>query len=139
LGTKFTWPDYGPKLKNVYLNGDKEPHWKKWIDLYNQNMLSKGNFLDLYVYGYDSPEAYAIEKDGSMFYAFYAPAKAPKPGSKKVDAEHWSGELELRGLDNKSYKVVDYVNNKDYGTVHGPDARLQAEFTGSLLLQVTPQ
>ncbi len=139
LGTKFTWPDYGPKLKNVYLNEGKEPHWKKWIDLYNQKMLSKGNFLDLYVYGYDSPEAYAIEKDGSMFYAFYASAKAPKPGSKKVEAEHWSGELELRGLGNKSYKVVDYVNNKDYGTVHGPDARLRSDFTGSLLLQVTPQ
>ncbi len=25
LGTKFTWPDYGPKLKNVYLNEGKEP------------------------------------------------------------------------------------------------------------------
>jgi len=29
LGTKFTWPDYGPKLKNVYLNPSKEAHWKK--------------------------------------------------------------------------------------------------------------
>jgi len=74
-----------------------------------------------------------------MFYAFYAPAKASSLENKKVVAEHWSGELELRGLDSKSYKVVDYVNNKDYGTVHGPDARLRAEFTGSLLLQVTPQ
>src|SRR4030088_3613803 len=55
LGTKFTWPDYGPKLKNVYLNSRKEAHWKKWITLYNEKMLSKGHFLDLYVYGYDAP------------------------------------------------------------------------------------
>ena len=30
-GTKFTWPDYGPKLKNVYLNSEKEIEWKKWM------------------------------------------------------------------------------------------------------------
>jgi hypothetical protein len=32
---------------------------------------------------------------------------------------------------------VDYVNNKDYGTVAGPIAKLNVEFTGSLLLQAT--
>jgi alpha-galactosidase len=39
LGTKFTWPDYGPKYKNVYLNPAKEAHWKKWIGIYQQKML----------------------------------------------------------------------------------------------------
>ena len=46
--------------------------------------------------------------------------------------------MELRGLQARQYKVVDYVNNKDYGTVTGPSARLNAEFSGSLLLQATP-
>ena len=46
LGTKFTWPDYGPKFKTVYLNQEKEAHWKKWISLYNQKMLSKGHFQE---------------------------------------------------------------------------------------------
>ncbi len=134
LGTKFTWPDYGPKLKNVYLKPDKEAHWKKWIDLYNGKMLSKGNFRDLYIYGYDSPEAYAIEKDGSMFYAFYAPEK---PG--KTAAGMWKGEVELRGLAaEKSYKIVDYVNQQNYGVVTGPTARLKVEFTANLLLEATP-
>ena len=32
-------------------------------------MLSKGTFRNLYVYGYDTPEGYAIEKDGKMYYA----------------------------------------------------------------------
>jgi alpha-galactosidase len=131
LGTKFTWPDYGPKLKNVYLNQTKEAHWKKWIALYNEKMLSKGTFLDLYVYGYDSPEAYAIEKDGAMYYAFYSPDRTEK-NSKE---ETWSGEVELRGLGNRSYRVTDYVHGKDYGTVTGPTAKLHAEFIGSLLLQ----
>jgi alpha-galactosidase len=139
LGTKFTWPDYGPKLKNVYLNSEKEPHWKKWISLYNDKMLSKGNFLDLYVYGYDFPEGYVIEKDGNMYYAFYAADKTSKPSTKMNGQEHWSGEIELRGLEAKTYKVADYVNKKDYGTVQGPEAKLRVHFPGSLLLEATPQ
>jgi alpha-galactosidase len=135
LGTKFTWPDYGPKLKNVYLRPEKEAHWKKWISLYNEKMLSKGTFRDLYVYGYDTPEGYAIEKDGSMYYAFYDPRKTDANANGGISS--WKGEVELRGLQEKPYKVVDYVNNKDYGTVTGPIAKLNVEFTGSLLLQAT--
>ena len=137
LGTKFTWPDYGPQLKNVYLKPDKEAHWKKWIGLYNEKMLSKGNFLDLYVYGYDFPEAYAIEKDGKMFYAFYA--AEPKSFKEKAPEGIPKGELELRGLaEGKSYRVMDYVNKRDYGVVTGPTAKLKAEFMENLLLEATP-
>ena len=140
LGTKFTWPDYGKKFANVYLNSEKEPEWKKWIGLYNQKMLSKGQFLDLYVYGYDVPEAYAIAKDGRMYYAFYAPEPPGKTGGK---SGVYRGTIELRGLSAKQYRVVDYVNNKDYGTVSGPGAaganpKFSVDFRGSLLLEVTP-
>jgi alpha-galactosidase len=131
LGTKFTWPDYGPKLKSVYLNPGKEAHWKKWIALYNEKMLSKGNFLDLYVYGYDAPETYAIEKGGAMYYAFYAPEATDKGSNDRK----WSGDVELRGLANKTYHVTGYVDGKDYGTVTGPTARLHVDFAGSLLLE----
>ena len=139
LGTKFTWPDYGPRFKTVYLNDQKEDHWKKWVALYNQKMLSKGNFLDLYVYGYDAPEAYAIEKDGSMFYAFYAPENAAKSRAAQAVSATWKGEVELRGLSTKEYGVLDYVNNTDYGRVSGPVARLHVEFQDNLLLQATPE
>jgi alpha-galactosidase len=137
LGTKFTWPNYGPKLKNVYLGPEKEAHWKKWISLYNEKMLSKGTFRDLYVYGYDTPEGYAIEKDGSLYYAFYVPGKTDTSAATNGKTKTWKGEVELRGLQAKPYKVVDYVNNKDYGTVAGPAGKLSVEFTGSLLLQAT--
>lgn len=130
LGTKFTWPDYGPKFKNVYLDSKKEAHWKEWVQLYNEKMLSKGNFLNLYVYGFDFPEAYAIEKDGHMYYAFYAP---PRPAS-----QSWQGEVELRGLASKTYRVEDYVHHQSLGTVTGPTAKLQVSFPESLLLELTP-
>jgi alpha-galactosidase len=138
LGTKFTWPDYGPKFKTVYLNPEKEAHWKKWISLYNQKMLSKGTFKNLYVYGFDSPEAYAIEKDGHLYYGFYAPSAPATTNNKRPASQPWSGEIELRGLDAKPYHVIDYEDQKDLGTVVGPVARLKVDFADHLLLDATP-
>jgi alpha-galactosidase len=135
-GTKFTWPDYGPKFRNVQLTAQKEAHWKKWIGLYNEKMLSKGNFKNLYVYGYDLPEAYAIEKGGAMYYAFYAPDPAGRTGG--TDGT-WKGEVELRGLGDGRYRVTDYANGKGYGTVAGPAGKLNVEFRGSLLLEAIPE
>ena len=131
VGTKFTWPGYGPKFKTVELTPEKEAHWKKWITLYNAKMLSRGNFLDLYTYGYDMPEAYAIEKDGRIYYAFYAPDKTKR----------WRGQVELRGLAPGTYQVLDYENGKTLGSVNAPNAKLDVEFSEHLLLETnkTPE
>jgi alpha-galactosidase len=143
LGTKFTWPDYGPKVRDAYLTPEKNEHWKKWIALYNQKMLSRGKFRDLYVYGYDFPEGYAIEKDGAMYYAFFAPEQTTsRPKSRQansVKAGAWSGEIELRGLDAGTYHVVDYVDGRDYGTVTAPDAKLHVTIADHLLLEAKKQ
>lgn len=58
----------------------KETEWKKWIGIYDQKLLSRGDLRDLYTYGYDVPEADAVEKDGKMYYAFFAPAATPECG-----------------------------------------------------------
>jgi alpha-galactosidase len=129
-GTKFVWPDPGPKFKPVALTSEKDAQWKKWIGLYNEKMLSKGEFRDLYVYGYDVPEAYAIEKDGKMYYAFFA----------EKENGTFAGEIELRGLKPGSYHVVDYADGKDLGTVQAEASkapRLKAEFKEHLLLEVS--
>jgi alpha-galactosidase len=128
VGTKFVWPDPGAKFKPVLLTQQKEEHWKKWIGIYNNKMLSKGTFLDLYTIGYDTPEGYAIEKDGKMYYAFFAPGLAS-----------WKGEVELRGLKPGLYHVTDYPEGKDLGTVTASqDAapKLKTEFKEHLLLEV---
>jgi alpha-galactosidase len=131
VGTKFVWPDPGPKFKAVNLTPAKEELWKKWIGLYNQKMLSKGEFRDLYVYGYDMPEAYAIAKDGKMYYAFFAPSPAA-----------WKGEVELRGLRPGKQRVTDYSIGKELGAVEAAangTAKLRAEFKDHLLLEVSPE
>ena len=129
LGTKFTWPDYGPKFKTVELTSEKENYWKKWIEIYNSKMLSHGEFLDLYTYGYDVPEGYVIAKGGNMYYAFYAPEKVPE----------WSGEVELRGLKAGGYQITDYENGKELGVVDSHNPKLQVSFKEHLLLEVTPR
>jgi len=136
LGTKFTWGVNNPKLADVNLTAEKNAHWKQWTGLYNQKMLSRGTFRNLYVYGYDTPEGYAIEKDGAMYYAFFAPESTGKhlPST----AGEWKGTVELRGLGAGSFHVVDYVNSKDYGTVSGPVAKLDVAFVEHLLLEATP-
>jgi alpha-galactosidase len=127
VGTKFTVNAKGPKFKTVELTPEKETYWKKWIDLYNNKMLSQGKFLGLYTYGYDWPEGYAIEKDGRMYYAFYAPEKD----------KTWSGNVELRGLNSGTYEVLDYENGKQLGSLESSNPNLAVTFTNHLLLQVT--
>jgi alpha-galactosidase len=128
VGTKFVWPDPGPHFKEVYLTPQKEAIWKKWTSIYNEKMLSSGTFRNLYTYGYDVPEGYAISKDGKMYYAFFA----PDPSSP------WQGKIELRGLEKSGqYKVFDYENDKDLGTVTGQNPTLTTRFTTHLLLEVS--
>jgi alpha-galactosidase len=131
IGTKFTWPGNAPdpKYRKVLLTPEKEVLWKKWIDLYNARMLSRGVFRNLYVCGYDAPEGYAIEKDGRMHYAFFSP-DPEKP---------WRGEIELRGLRAGRYRIVDYENGRDLGMLDSQQPGLKTEFTGHLLLEASSQ
>lgn len=123
VGTKFTWPTTWEGL-DVLLTAEEEAHWTKWINLYREKMLSKGQYLNLYDITHDKPEAHVISKGDTLYYAFYA--------------ERWTGEIRLRGLDNTEYQVYDYVNNVDLGRVQGPVAMLSPSFTDNLLIECIP-
>jgi alpha-galactosidase len=132
VGTKFVWPDPGPKFKPVALTREKEEHWKRWIGIYNDKMLSKGTFLDLYVTGYDEPEGYAIQKDTKMYYAFFTTDPSVR----------WKGELELRGLAAGSYTIRDYAEGHDLGHIEVRSQevpKLKADFADHLLLELSPE
>jgi len=89
-------------------------------------MLPKGEYLGgLYDIGFDKPETHVIRKEASMYYAFYAP--------------HWQGTVQLRGLSSAAYRVTDYVNHRDLGTVQGPNAELNVEFDKYLLIEAEPK
>lgn len=126
VSTKFTWP-MDPKPKNSFLlTPEKEIVWREWISLYKEKMLSKGIYRgELYDIGFDKPEAHVIEKEGRLYYAFYAP--------------HWSGTIELRGLnDGMRYRLQDYVNRKDLGLLDLGKRRINVVFDQFLLIEAIP-
>ncbi len=44
----------------------------------------------------------------------------------------------LRGLGANAYRVYDYVDNRELGVVQAPEARLDVEFVGALLIEAIP-
>lgn len=126
VGTQFVLPSLVDKHGRFDLTPDHEKSFQKWLELYQEKGLSRGQYLGtLYDIGFDLPEGHVIRKDKKLYYAFFA--------------ENWKGTLELRGLDDRAYHVVDYVDGKDFGIVRGPVARLSTGFSKHLLLEATPQ
>ncbi len=125
-GSKFTWPKDNPNPTEGHflLTPNKEKIWQKWITIYHQKMLSKGNYLGtLYDIGWDKPETYVIRKKDTLYYAFYA--------------KKWNGSIELRGLDKgKVYDAYDYVNKKDLGQIMGNKPFLNSSFQKNLLIEL---
>jgi alpha-galactosidase len=126
VGTQFVLPNLVRKHGKSDLTAQRQKIFEKWLHIYNGKMLSRGEYLgDLYDIGFDLPEAHVIRKEQELYYAFFA--------------RHWSGPIELRGLQDRAYRIVDYVNNKDLGRVHGPKATLSTEFDKHLLLDARPE
>jgi alpha-galactosidase len=126
VGTQFVLPSLVEKHGRFDLTPDHAKSFQKWLELYQEKGLSRGQYLGtLYDIGFDLPETHVIRKDRKMYYAFFA--------------SKWKGSLELRGLDDRAYHVADYVDGKDFGIVRGPVAHLRADFSKHLLLEATPQ
>ena len=129
IGTKFTWPTTNPDATEnggSLLTPEKEALLRKWVPIYKSKMLSKGSYLNLYTYGIDKPEAHVIEKDGALYYAFYAPS--------------WDGSpITLRGLDPScSYTVTEYTADEPSSyVIEGSSPVIKPVFKGNYLIEVT--
>lgn len=125
VGSEFVLPSLVEKHGHGDLTPDREKLFEKWVGIYHDKELSRGEYMgSLYDIGYDLPEAHVIHKTKSMYYAFYA--------------ETWNGKVELRGLEDRAYRVVDYAEGKDLGVVHGPVTQISTNFSKHLLLEATP-
>lgn len=126
VGTQFSLPALAAKPSVFDLTPARERHFAKWVGLYREKMLSRGTYLGgLYDIGFDKPEGHAVRKGDALYYGFFAKA--------------FRGEVELRGLEDREYAVRDYVQDRPLGTVHGPTARIRADFREHLLLQADPR
>jgi alpha-galactosidase len=128
-GTRFVWPEARPRDPQLLLTPQREAHWRHWLDIYRSKDLAEGQFRNLYTYGFDWPEAYAVARAGRMYYAFFA-------GASRGD---WEGTLELRGLGAGRYRVRDYEHERDLGVVTGPVGQLETTFVEHLLVEAIPE
>lgn len=128
MSTKFTWPEDTDNPTDPLppggfrLTEEKERLWRKWVELYKAHNLPKGEYRGtLYDIGFDKPEGHAIEKDGALYYTFFA--------------DEWRGRVPLRGLGRGRYRVRDLFNERDLGEVDAEANTLDVAFTGFLFLK----
>ena len=125
VGSKFTYPKDNPNVKTSYLlTPEKEELYKKWVGIYNDKMISKGEYLNLYDLAFDKPETHVIQKDGKMYYAFYA--------------DEWDGEIKLKGLQpDKEYTVYEYSTDEKISyNISGANPVIKPSFTKYYLIEV---
>jgi alpha-galactosidase len=132
LATKFVHPlddSIKARLKEYWaLTEEKELQWKKWFEIAAQYSLADGEYLNLYDTAFEFPEAHAIRKEGSIYYAFFTQGLH----------DHYSGPIQLRGLDGaKCHRVQDYVDGRVLDEVAGNNLTIHVEINGALLLKVT--
>jgi alpha-galactosidase len=122
VSTKFTWP-VDPKPKDSFLlTPQREAAWRQWIGVYRAQRLAQGRYLgELYDIGFDKPEAHVVEKEGRLYFAFYA--------------DEWDGPITFRGLGKGTYALRDYVEDKPLGTVSAASPVRTLAFRGHLLLE----
>ncbi|MBE1490840.1 glycoside hydrolase family 36 protein [Plantactinospora soyae] len=123
LSTKFTYPA-GPD-NDTLLTSEKEALWRKWVRLYNENMLPTGEYRgELYDVGFDKPEAHVVTKGRALHYAFYA--------------DQWDGTVELRGLGRTRYRLTDPFNGVSLGTVDARHNTVRLTFDKFQLIVAEP-
>ena len=157
IGTKFTWPKDNPDWKEgpFLLTPEKEALLRKWMKIYKENNLARGEYMNLYTWGFDYPEAHVIKVQGdevqgtkdALYYAFYvdpiAPEGAMDPAhvdAASVPVPSYNGTLELRGLDPaKTYTAVEYTADEPREfEVKGSDPKIEVAFERNYLLKLTP-
>lgn len=132
IGTKFTYPEDNPDWTEgpFKLTPEKEALIRHWMWIYKEHNLARGEYLNLYTWGYDYPEAHVIRQNNALYFAFYL-----DPGMPAFD-----GTLQLRGLDPaKIYTAVEYTTKQPRTyVVNGADPVIHAAFDRNYLIQLIP-
>jgi alpha-galactosidase len=119
----------GAQLTTFYtqLDGRQQELWRRWFHEYRELELAQAEYRNLYDLAFDKPEIHVVQKEREIYYGIFA--------------EAWSARrpIALRGLDKTlTYKVYDYKNHLELGTIQGSDPRFKRGFKESLLLRLTP-
>lgn len=126
VGSEFTLQAEVAKDSPYVLTPAREAAFSKWPRIYRDEKPSTGQYLGtLYDIGFDKPETHAIREGRTMYYALFS--------------DSWRGNVQLRGLTQQKYRVVNYEKGTVPGSVNGPLASLAVSFSRHLLLKAISQ
>jgi alpha-galactosidase len=125
IATKFTLPGIPQPDSSLALTPEKERYWRLWLDVYNRERLSQGEYINLYDIAFDVPETHVVRKGDTLYYAFYADSG-------------FHGSVSLRGLGKGMYTVMDYVRGETLGRVSASQPLLKLDVPPYLLLKAIP-
>ena len=141
-----------PRARSAYKYGD----YVKYYGLNSDFGINRSEFMSLYKYGIDYPEAYAFKRDDNNFYySFYATtnsvamlkSRVNQPtvdpwGNDYVSANTYSGPVEIRGLrQNAAYVLTDIMTGKKLSRTSDASGLIKlsdVSFTTGIIYHVSP-
>lgn len=102
------------------LTPEKKKEWLKWMKVYQEEEIYKGEYLNLYDIAHDVPEFHVTKKSDNLYYF------APGP---------FNGQVELRGLEETSYAILDLYTNEVVAQVEGPWAKVNIDVKDDIILK----
>ncbi|WP_273275720.1 alpha-galactosidase [Maribacter polysiphoniae] len=106
------------------ISPEKKEEWKKWLKIYREEEIYKGEYLNLYDIANDYPEFHVTKKENTLYYF------APGP---------FKGKVTLRGLKGSTtYTIKDLGTDKTIATIDGSVANVNISTENDIYLKVTP-
>ncbi len=122
--SKFTIPGVRQPDTTLALQGKQLKYYRKWMNIYNREKLSKGHYLNLYDVAYYKPETHVIERGGNYYYFFFAKG-------------HFSGKVTLRGLTAKSYRASNVYSGKFLSMVNSNNPTMKISFDHYMVVKLS--
>ena len=104
------------------LDSVKQKYYERWIEIYNKEKMSEGEYMNLYDIAFDKPETHLIKKGKDYYYSFFADTM-------------FEGKVELRGLGKGNYKVYDLFSGKFITDINSSNPFLKIGFDHYLILK----
>lgn len=121
VASKFTLP--GPQEDStLVLSPEKYAIWEKWQNISKTEKLVDGEYLNLYDIAYDIPETHVIKNGKVMYYTFFS-------------EKQFNGKVELRGLKNRAYTLINCLNNAKICDINGKSPIIDVIFSDFMLIK----
>lgn len=121
--SKFTIGFFPQEDSALILGQRKEQYYEKWMQIYNAEKMSLGEYLNLYDIAYDKPETHVIRKGDIYYYSFFSDG-------------NFKGVVKLRGLAKGKYKVYNLDGHKLISVISSFHPEVNLNFNRYSILKV---